>query len=283
MSPQISSYKNNTGHQIIFSDWGNEDGRPIVCVHGLTGNGMDFDEIAPHLVQEGYRVIAPDLLGRGRSDFLDDPLEYNYDTYLADLRGLISHLGLDEVDWLGVSLGGLLGMRIAAEEDSLIARMILIDVGPEVPKEALDFIYEVIKEPYYFESVEALEARMRETRGLTWGPITDAQWAEMAKNNARKLPDGRITYGYDPEIARVFEDEPIGAVDIWDCWDKISCRLLVVHGGQSVLLTEQILEQMRGRGPRFDYVIFKECGHVPSLMSPNQIQEVLHWLKNQLA
>jgi len=244
MTYKEASFKSRAGNQeteIHYSDWGEKNARPIICVHGLTGNGHDFDYLAPTLVEDGYRVIAVDLVGRGRSDFLRDPMLYNYEQYVTDLYELLQHLGFKEVDWLGVSLGGLLGMRIAAEKDTPIRRMILVDIGPEVPKSALDFIYEVIKVPYVFDTVRDIELRMRQTRGLTWGPVTDEQWHHMAEHSARGLTDGGLSYAYDPQIARVFETEPIGALDMWACWDAISGPLLVIQGGMSVLLTQDIL------------------------------------------
>jgi len=261
-----------------FCDWGDKNAFPIVCIHGLTGNSHDFDFIAPALVEQGYRVIAPDLPGRGGSSFLSDPQQYNYELYLSFLNELIKHLGFALVDWLGVSLGGLLGMRVAAEANSPIRNLILNDIGPEVPQEALDFIYQVIKAPYYFDSVAALEERMRATRGLTWGPVSDVQWKHMAEHNGRILLDGRVTYAYDHNIAEVFEREPVGAEDLWLCWGKIQCPILVLQGENSVLLTKDIINKMGACGPRFDLIVFDGCGHVPSLMEKQQITQVCQWL-----
>ena len=271
-------------HRIVYNDWGPEDGQPLICVHGLTGNGYDFDFLAEDLIKDGYRVIAVDLPGRGRSDFLTDPLNYTYIQYIHDLNGLLDHLGLNtpgSVDWLGVSLGGLLGIRIAGIKNSPIRRMIINDVGPVVPKAVLDFIHMVIAKRYYFASVPELEQRMRETRGLTWGPVTDEQWKHMAEHNARALEDGRITYAYDPNIAAVFENEPIGETpDLWPYWDEITCPVLVIQGKQSVLLTNDIIDEMDSRGPKCELVVFDKCGHVPSLMAPNQIETIRSWLKH---
>lgn len=270
-------------HKIVYSDWGTVDGRIIICVHGLTGNGSDFDELAPALVQDGYRVIAIDLPGRGRSDFLPNPLDYNYAQYWRDLTALMVHLGVNQpgsIDWLGVSLGGLLGMYLAALPGTPIARMILNDVGPEVPKAALDFIHQVIAQEYSFDTVQELEGRMRATRGLTWGPVTDAQWRHMAEHNARALPDGRITYGYDPGISKIFEVEPIGPTDLWPCWQATRQPVLTIRGAHSVLLTTDIVARMSREKPGapMDFIEFAGCGHVPSLMAPDQISAVREWL-----
>jgi pimeloyl-ACP methyl ester carboxylesterase len=283
MSFKIQSFESShqgRSHTLRYSDWGDPSGRPIICVHGLTGNGHDFDYIAPALLEDGYRVIAVDLVGRGRSDFLADPLDYKFDVYLHDLYGLIAHLGFSRVDWLGVSLGGLLGMRIAGADNSPIDRLILNDIGPEVPCDALNFIYHVIKQPYFFDTTLDLEKRMRETRGLSWGPMTDEQWRHMAEHNARAADDGRITYAYDPEIARIFEGAPLGDVDLWACWDAIRTPTMVIQGGQSLLLTNDIVQRMRGRGPNYDLAVFEDCGHVPSLMAPSQVKTVQEWLRS---
>lgn len=274
---KTSSFQFN-GNKIVYSDWGDQEAPPIICVHGLTGNGHDFDFIALTLVKDGYRVIAVDLIGRGRSDFSSNALDYNYDTYITHLYALLSHLKLNAVDWLGVSLGGLLGIRLASEKKTPIKRLILNDIGPKVPQAALDFIYHVIKTPYYFDTVQDLEQRMRATRGLSWGPVTDEQWVHMAEHNARTLDDGRITYAYDPSIAKIFECEPIGSVDLWPCWKAITCPTLVIQGGQSLLLTADILNKMKMCGPDYDLVVFDDCGHVPSLMADEQIKAVQAWL-----
>jgi len=278
-SYQTRSFQSREGgHKIVYSDWGPEGAQPLICIHGLTGNGFDFDYIAPGLVEDGYRVIAVDLPGRGRSDFLSDPMAYNYDQYCADLWQLLDELGVNDVDWLGVSLGGLLGIRMAGAQNSPIRRLILNDIGPEVPQEALDFIYQVIAQAYLFNSIEELELRMRATRGLSWGPITDEQWKHMAAHNNRAIPEGGYSYAYDPAIARVFESEPIGAVDLWPLWAQITCPTLVLRGGQSMLLLEKHVKKMRENGPDFDYHVFAGCGHVPSLMAPEQIAVVREWL-----
>ncbi|MEM7651194.1 MAG: alpha/beta hydrolase, partial [Pseudomonadota bacterium] len=206
---------------------------------------------------------------------------YNYEQYMDDLHNLLNHIDLHEpesVDWLGVSLGGLLGMRMAGAKDSPVKRLIVNEVGPIVPKEALDFIYAVISQEYHFDTIADLEKRMRETRGKSWGPVTDEQWHHMAEHNARGTDDGRVTYAYDPKIAVIFENSPIGGEDLWAYWDKISCPTMVIQGADSLLMTDEILSDMRERGPEFDLTVFEGCGHVPSLMAPNQIEIIRSWL-----
>ncbi|NCT40676.1 MAG: alpha/beta hydrolase [Alphaproteobacteria bacterium] len=278
----IVSSSSSGQHKVAYLDWGNPKDKPIICVHGLTGNARDFDYLAHDLVTRGYRVISITLPGRGASDFLSNPLDYNYSQYITDIFEVLKVEGFDKpacVDWIGISLGGLLGIQIAGMDDTPIKRLIINDVGPVVPKAALEFIHKVIKEPYYFDSVGALEQRMRATRGLTWGPVTDGQWRHMAVHNHRVLSDGRVTYAYDPKIAVVFEDAPIGDVDLWQMWENISCPVLLIHGKKSMLLTKKIIKMMRKTGVEFDLVTLKKCGHAPSLMAPSQIEMIEEWLE----
>lgn len=269
-------------HRLVYSDWGDVNAYPIIGVHGLTGNGHDFDFLAPALVEHGYRVIAIDLPGRGRSDFLSDPLDYNYTQYCNDITTIMAHAGITPetgCDWIGISLGGLLGIRFAGMERSPIRRLILNDVGPTVPKAALDLIYMVIAQTYRFDTVMALEQRMKETRGLSWGPVTDEQWTHMAAHNARATEDGMVTYSYDPAIAAVFKTAPTGDVDLWPFWDSIQVPVLVIQGGKSMILPKDLIEEMRQHLTKFDLQVFEDCGHVPSLWAPNQIDVITHWLK----
>lgn len=277
----ITSSSQAGEHKLACCDWGSEDAPVILCIHGLTCNGHDFDYIAPALVEAGYRVIAPDLPGRGRSDFLPDPQHYRHAQYEQDMLALCDQLGISECDIIGTSLGGLLAMRMAGDPECPLAikRMILNDIGPEVPQEAADFIKLVLSETYSFTSIKALEQQMRATRGLTWGPITDEQWAHMAAHNHRPLPDGGFTYAYDPAINTRFDDEPAGEVDLWARFSALNCPLLLLRGGQSVLLTEEITQRMKDVQPGMEVITYKDCGHVPSLMAPNQIKDVVQWLQ----
>lgn len=281
----ISGVNSKGSHRIVYNDWGPENAVPIICVHGLTGNGHDFDILAEELINDGRRLICVDLPGRGRSDFLSEPLDYNYQQYCDDLTALLAHLGVDKpnsVDWIGISLGGLLGIRLAGMKDTPIRRMILNDVGPIVPQAALDFIHKVISQTYTFPTIAALEKRMRETRGLTWGPVTDAQWKFMAEHNARALEDGSITYSYDPNISVIFGEQPTGEQDLWPAWESIECPVMVIHGKKSVVLTKPIISEMQARftGKDLRVIQYKDCGHVPSLMAPNQIKDIRSWLNN---
>lgn len=278
---ELLSLDSSGFHRIIYSDWGPESGRIVLCVHSLTGNGSDFHYLAQELVKDGYRVIAPDLPGRGRSDFLINPMDYNLAQYCVDLAALLAHLGVyapGSIDWIGNSLGGLLGIRLAGVPGNPIGRLILNDIGPTAPKAALDFIFQVVSQHYRFDTVKDLENRMRETRGLTYGPITDEQWRHMAEHSARPLEDGSITYGYDQRISEVFKFAPTGETDLWMAWDFIQSPMLVLQGKQSTILTDDVIAEMQSRGPKFDLHVFPGTGHIPSLMAPEQIEIVRRWM-----
>lgn len=276
---------NSTGfHNIVYSEWGCENDDTIVCVHGLTGNGHDFNWLAPYLAHRGYRVIAVDMPGRGRSDFLENPQDYNYSQYFYDLSVLLAHLGITEpesVDWIGISMGGLLGICLAAMPNTPIRRLMLNDIGPAMPQGDLDLIAQYISQEYRFDNLRQMEDFMRQTRGLTWGPVAEDQWAEMAENNARALDDGVLTYSFDPKIAEVFATEPAGDLDLWQCWDAIKCPVLAFRGAESTIFPQAVADEMLTRGPGAKDLMALEVidgvGHVPALMNREQIELVGNW------
>lgn len=281
-------YLTPQGYQnVVYSEFGAENHKIIICVHGLTGNGRDFDYLAPALADEGYRVIAIDMPGRGRSDFCADPSLYCYKEYLHVLNTLMAKTGVTpetKIDWIGTSMGGLLGFRLAGVPNSPIKRMILNDVGPFVPQEALDFIAGYVSRDYEFESVEQLRDFMKQMRGPAYGPVTEEQWLHMAKSNMRQLESGKITYGYDPQISFMFGKEPVGeTVDLWPYWEAMNCPALILRGENSTIFPPNVAERMMASGPghiketRLEEL--EGCGHVPSLMADYQIEMITSWLK----
>lgn len=272
-------------HRLVYSEWGYDNRNTIVCVHGLTGNGHDFNWIAPALATRGFRVIAVDMVGRGRSDFLPDPQDYNYRQYMHDLTALLTHLGVSEKDgvgWLGISMGGLLGICLAAMENTPIRYMVIDDIGPSMPQDDLDLISQYIAQEYRFDNLKEMEDFMRQTRGLSWGPVAENQWAAMAENNARALEDGRLTYAFDSALAEVFAAEPAGDMDLWQCWDNIECPVLVLRGADSAIFPQNVADEMLTRGPgaRGDMAleVIDGIGHVPALMDEKQIELVGNWM-----
>lgn len=278
--------RNSKGHhKIAYTEWGTENEDIIVCVHGLTGNSHDFDWLAPSLATQGFRVIAVDMAGRGRSDFLPDPQDYNYRQYLHDINVLLSYLGISGnsgIGWLGISMGGLLGICLAGMEDTPIRYMVIDDIGPSLPQNDLDLITQYIAQEYIFENLKEMEDFMRQTRGLSWGPVAEDQWAKMAENNARALDDGKLTYAFDPAIAEVFAKEPAGNLDLWQCWDNIECPVFVLRGADSTIFPQNVADEMLTRGPGSRGLMTLEVidgiGHVPALMDEAQITMVGNWM-----
>ncbi len=264
-------------HRIAFTDWGAASGRKAtVCVHGLTRNGRDFDVLAQAL-SAGGRVVCPDMPGRGASDWLADPANYTYPCYMQDMAALMTHIGAERVDWVGTSMGGLIGMMLAATPGTPIRRLIINDIGPFLPKEALVRISHYVGGAPDFPDIEALEKYLRDVHA-PFGNLTDEQWRHMAAQSATPNGEGGLRLHYDPRIAEAFTSGPIEDVELWTFWDRITCPVLVLRGENSDLLTADTAQEMAARGPKAEVVTVKDCGHAPALMDPAQIQTVCDWL-----
>jgi pimeloyl-ACP methyl ester carboxylesterase len=262
---------------LSYADWGSPGAaRTVVCVHGLTRNGRDFDHLARVLAGD-RRVICPDIAGRGLSDPLTDPEHYALPTYVAHMVQLLSRLGLDEVDWVGTSMGGLIGMGVAAMEASPIRRLVLNDIGPFLPKLALQRINSYLGLDLRFASLDALEAHLREIHA-GFGPLTDAEWRHLAEYSAARREDGRFGLNYDQRLGQPMKTGPIEDVDLWPVWDQIRCPVLVLRGISSDLLLAETAAEMTRRGPRAEVVEVDGTGHAPALMAKDQIAIVRYWL-----
>jgi pimeloyl-ACP methyl ester carboxylesterase len=262
---------------LSYADWGSAGAtRTVVCVHGLTRNGRDFDHLARVLAGD-RRVICPDIAGRGLSDPLTDPEHYALPTYVAHMVQLLGLLGLDEVDWVGTSMGGLIGMGVAAMEASPIRRLVLNDIGPFLPKIALQRINSYLGLDLRFASLEALEAHLREIHA-GFGPLTDAEWRHLAEHSAARREDGRFGLNYDQRLGQPMKTGPIEDVDLWPVWDQIRCPVLVLRGISSDLLLAETAAEMTRRGPRAEVVEVDGTGHAPALMATDQIAIVRSWL-----
>ena len=266
-------------HRNIYWEWAGPavDSPVLVAVHGLTRNGRDFDAIAQAL-SEDFRVLCPDVVGRGKSDRLPGGALYSYPQYLADSAALLARTGAVSVDWLGTSMGGLIGMMLAAQPGTPIRRLILNDVGPLVPKAALERIGSYVGLDPHFDSVAAVEAYLRRVHA-PFGPLSDAQWAHLASHSARAVP-GQSGFGlaYDPAIAAAFQVGPIADVDLWPLWDRIGCPVLILRGATSDLLLPETAAEMVRRKSDATLAVIPDCGHAPALMDHAQIALVRDWL-----
>lgn len=279
MSPRLHalSYLAPEGfRRLAYLEWGPPRGPVVICAHGLTRNARDFDALAQRLADLGRRVVAVDFPGRGRSQFLERAGDYGYPLYLTALASLISRLDVEDVDWVGTSMGGLAGMLLAAPSPTPLRRLVINDIGPFIPKAALERIAGYVGKSMCFPSLRAVEQYLRVV-AAPFGPLTDAQWQHLARHSA--AVDGDVwRLHYDPAIATPFAAAPIADVDLWAVWDRISIPTLVLRGESSDLLSVETAQAMTQRGPRAAIRSVPHCGHAPALMDPTQIEPILEFL-----
>lgn len=264
-------------HRLRYLEWGDAaNPQVVICVHGLTRNAHDFDVLAARL-SATHRVIAVDVAGRGGSDWLADKADYGYPRYLADMATLVARTNATHIDWVGTSMGGLIGMLLAATPGSPLRRLVVNDVGPFIPKAALERIAAYVGQDPRFDTIEALEAYLRKVHA-PFGPLTDAQWRAMAAHGARQLDDGRFALGYDPGIAEPFRGG-VSDVDLWAVWGQVRCPVLVIRGSDSDLLSAETAARMVSEGPAGSrFIAFHGIGHAPALMTDDQITPIAAFL-----
>ena len=294
-SDHLLGLSNSGFHRIAYTDWGDAGaGRVVICVHGLSRNCRDFDFLATALAAD-FRVVCPDVAGRGRSGWLANKDDYNYPQYLADMNALIARLSAPpaagflrgrksapKIYWVGTSMGGLLGMLLAAMPNSPIERLVINDVGPLIPKESLQRIGAYLGKNPTFKTFEELEAYIRQI-SAPFGPLTDAQWHHLTLHGAKQHEDGSWGMCYDPDIAAPFRKGAPFDVDLWQYWDAIRCPTLLLRGADSALLLKKTSEEMQTRGPRPRLVEFAGVGHAPMLMAADQIAVVRDFLRSDPA
>ena len=265
-------------HKIAYTVWGpRRPRRTVVCVHGLTRNARDFDRLAAALAAADHRVVCVDVVGRGASDDLRDTTLYAYPQYLADMTVLLARLGITQADWIGTSMGGLIGILLAAQPKTPIRRLVLNDVGPFIPAEAMARIAAYISAaPQLADEAEA-EAYLRKIYRNT-GPCTDADWQAMARHSITPAPEGGVRLRYDPAIAQNFASYK-GDVDLWSYYDAIRCPTLLLRGALSDVLPAETAQEMTRRGPRAELFTVPGIGHFPALMDSTQIERVQEFLR----
>ena len=271
-------------HQMAYVEWGDVDNpNVLVCVHGLTRNGRDFDFLAQAL-EADYRVICPDVAGRGKSDWLTNKTLYVMPQYCADMVTLLARLNVETVDWLGTSMGGLIGMALAAQPGNPIRRLVLNDVGPVVTAVSLARIGDYLGTPPRFDNIEEAEAYVRKI-SAPFGPLTDAQWRHLTVHVVREAADGKIEFIYDPGIAQIYHQGQLLSggrdVELWSLFDAITCPTLLLRGEVSDLLTPATAQAMTQRGPHAKLIEILGVGHAPTLMDETQIAPVRDFLLQQ--
>ena len=293
-------------HRVAYAEWGDSlNPHVVLCIHGLTRNGRDFDYLAAALARD-CRVVCMDVVGRGASEWLEDKGDYGFALYQSDAAALIARVTAPpgavgalvrrirrprtapRVDLLGTSMGGLIAMMLAAKPGSPIRRLVLNDVGPLVPWSALIRLKNAqsglnVK----FKDLRDVEQHLR-VACASFGPLDQAQWRHVARHSARRNADGSYILAYDPGIVSALRRSAISGiefgsdfllgVDLWPVWDAVRCPTLVLHGRESDLLTESTARQMAERGPRARVVEFPGIGHAPWLMTSDQIDVVREFL-----
>ena len=250
---------------------------PVIMWHGLARTGRDFDELAQALADD-YRIICPDAIGRGLSQWSPDPVaEYRLDFYARLAGALADGLGLARLRWVGTSMGGATGMHAAATTlRDRISHLVVNDIGPTLPQPAIDRILAYAGQPPAFDTVTELETWLRAAY-KPYGWQSDEQWRRMAETSVRRLPDGRVTAHYDPAIVGQFSHHP-GDYERWEGYDSLRMPLLLLRGADSDLLLPDVAHAMTQRGPRAQRIDFPDCGHAPALNIAPQINAVRQFL-----
>ena len=268
-------------HHMAYVEWGDAaNPKVLVCVHGLTRSGRDFDFLAQALAAN-YRVVCPDVVGRGRSDWLCNKSLYALPQYCADMTVLLARLNVETVHWVGTSMGGLIGMALACQPETPITRLVLNDVGPVITATSLERIGTYLGAAPRFDSIEQAEAFVRFV-SATFGSFSNEQWRHLTVHVTRTASDGKIEFAYDPGIAQSFREMLAAGdgkdVELWPLYDGIACPTLLLRGETSDLLTHDAALQMAGRGPRATLVEVPGVGHAPMFMDAAQVAPVRKFL-----
>jgi len=268
-------------HRMAYWEWGDAaNPRVLVCVHGLSRQGRDFDTLAQSL-SEHYRVVCPDVVGRGQSDWLADPAGYQIPAYVADMVTLLARLDAAELHWVGTSMGGLIGLGLASLPSNPITKLVLNDVGPTIQFEAIQRIGTYLGMPMRWGSVdEAADYMLSISKGF--GAHSREQWLALTRPMLKGDGGGFIPH-YDPNIAVPFRSitpalAEAGEAALWRSYDAVKCETLLVRGAESDLLSRQTAQAMTQRGPKAHVCEFAGVGHAPTLVAPDQVAAVREFL-----
>ena len=265
-------------HRMAYREWGDPRNRDVlVCVHGLTRSSRDFDELARALCAQ-FRIVCPDVAGRGESDRLADPKLYTWTQYVADMVTLIARLDVEAVNWLGTSMGGFVGMALAALAGSPVKKLVLNDAAPVIGKAALERIATYVGKAPSFASLDEAEKYVRSV-AAPFGPHTDAQWRFLADTWVRRQEDGSFRPHYDTRIEEAYRATmPEKDLELWHLYDAVRCPTLLVRGEHSDVVSRQTAAEMARRGPKAKVAEIRGVGHAPTLLQPEQIAVVRDFL-----
>ena len=275
-----SNYLTLHEREIHYTEWGANNAETVIAWHGLARTGRDMDDIAAHLAPR-YRVVCPDTIGRGLSQWSPRPqAEYCLAFYARLAMALVERLGIERMHWLGTSMGGALGIHLAAGAlKGRIRRLVLNDIGPKLGEAAVARIRTYAGNPAQFDRVSELENYFR-TVYQPFGWLSDLQWRRLTETSVRRTAEGRVTPHYDPNMVMQFEHHP-DDYDQWEAWDRIDVPTLCLRGESSDLLLADVAEEMRKRGPRAMVVTIAGCGHAPALNVPDQFALVERFLRGE--
>lgn len=282
-----SNYLSLAGREIHYTEWGAGQVRTVIAWHGLARTGRDMDELAEHLSAQGYRVICPDTLGRGLSQWSPQPQqEYNLAFYARLAADLFEQLGIASAHWVGTSMGGAIGTvcaagRLQPQLKARIRSLVLNDNAPQLADAAIARIRAYAGNPPAFATVCELEAFFRQAY-KPFGWLSDAQWRRLTETSTRRLPDGRVTPHYDPAMVQQFLHYPDDYL-LWEHYDQVDTPMLLLRGAESDLVLRETVERMRTRGPgrsgRLQVIEVPGCGHAPALNVPEQLDAVLDFIR----
>jgi pimeloyl-ACP methyl ester carboxylesterase len=277
MTTPRSTYVNAAGFELHVTEWGDAAQPPLVMWHGLARTGRDFDEAAAAL-SDRYFVLCPDTLGRGLSSWAKDyAVDYSYRVFGETAVSMLDHYRIGDVRWVGTSMGGLIGVTLAAGALSKrISHLVINDIGPDIPAEGTGRIASYVGNPPVYDTIAELEAWLR-TNYAPFGANTDAFWRRMADTSARRTDDGRITVHYDPNIVSQFTHHRAD-LDVWDAYDAIKATTMLIRGEHSDVLPAGIAEEMVRRGPRPRLQVMRGVGHAPTLASEFEIAMLREFL-----
>lgn len=283
-------------HKVSYFEWGksSHDETPIICVHGLTRNAHDFDHLAHYLELQGKHVYCPDIVGRGDSDWLKNPTHYTYEQYLNDMNAMIARTGAEKVDWIGTSMGGLIGMILASMPNSPIRRLILNDIGPQVSVKGLQRLMKYAgRDPEFTDLDEA--TRYFKVIYEDFGVLSDEQWRHLAETSLREITPGRFISKVDQGVKLSSAKSKIAwrailhphkalegtffDIDLWHIWRNVHIPVMVIHGEKSDILLPRTIEKMHQLHPRDMAVLqIANAGHAPALMDAREHELIYNWL-----
>lgn len=282
-------------HQIAYTEWGTKSStRPLICVHGLTRNRLDFIDLAEYLSSHGKHVFCPDIVGRGDSDWLKNPLHYTYEQYLADMTTMIARTDAREIDWLGTSMGGLIGMLLAAQNNTPIRRLILNDVGAQIPVKAITRLSKYAEKDPAFTSIEEAKNHFKNIYA-DFGPLTEEQWQRLTTHSVKEVAPGKFITKLDhgvksnpakSKLAWQILLHPHKAlegtlfdIDLWHVWRNVTCPVLIIRGKRSDMLLPSIVNKMQEIHPQTDLIEVDDAGHAPALLDREIHEKIFQWLE----